>query len=77
MTAKLATDGAGRRQVDGLAQVHLAGGVMLHHNGIIEGDQLLALDVHQLPPHQLGLLGLGKTNHHQTAHHTGRSLAPG
>ena len=57
--------------------MHLASGVMLHHNGIIEGDQLLALDIHQLPPHQLGLLDLGKTNHHQTAHRTGRSLAPG
>ena len=63
-----AAEGAGCGEVDRLTQVHLALGVVLHHHRILQGDQLLALDVHQLAPHLLGLLSLGKPHHHKAAH---------
>jgi hypothetical protein len=43
--------------------------IALHHHRILKGDQVLALDVHQLPPHLLGFLQFGEAHHHQAAHH--------
>jgi hypothetical protein len=49
-------------------QVDAAVGLSFHHHRVIEGDQSLALNVHQLAAHLLGLRDSGEADHYKAAH---------
>ena len=67
-TPETAAHRTGGRQIDRLAQVHMAILAMLQHHGIFERDQMLLLNGHQLEPHLLSFLDVGKADHNQIRH---------